>query len=425
MVKFTAWLLGGILWLGPAAAQPTQHLTLDQVWDLARKNYPAIHRKDLVSQTASLTMANLQKAFLPQVNLSGQATYQSDVTKISVALPGFHLDPLSRDQYKLVTDVSQLVYDGGQTRQQKAAQQLNAAVEDNQVDVELYQLRDRITQIYLSILLLDEERRQVDLVRQDIQTGIDQVQAQVASGVAYHSDLNTLKAELLKTDQRATEVTASRNGLLQALALFLNRDLGDSTVLEIPAPAGTVFSDSVLQRPELKLYASQSEYLHQQDRLLRARNLPRASLFVQGGYGRPGLNLLQNAFAFYYIGGVRLNWSLAGLYTLRKDRELVEVNRRLVDLQRSTFLLNTSTQLRQQQAEIEKWQALVASDDTIVALRASVKEAARARLENGVMTANDYLREVNAEDQARQARITHTLELLQACIEYQLLQGRP
>jgi len=57
-------------------------------------------------------------------------------------------------------------------------------------------------------------------------------------------------------------------------------------------------------------------------------------------------------------------------------------------------------------------------------LKQQVKEAAKAQLENGVITANDYLREVNAEDQARQSRITHQLQLLQAQINYQTISGK-
>ena len=52
------------------------------------------------------------------------------------------------------------------------------------------------------------------------------------------------------------------------------------------------------------------------------------------------------------------------------------------------------------------------TDDEIVALRKTVKQAALAQLENGAITGNDYLKEVNAEDQARQAKIIHELKML-------------
>ncbi len=96
----------------------------------------------------------------------------------------------------------------------------------------------------------------------------------------------------------------------------------------------------------------------------------------------------------------------------------------MVDIQKETFVLNTNTQLRQQQSEIDKLKELIVTDEAIIDLRKSVKDASKAQLENGVITSNDYLREVNAEDQARQALITHQLQLLQAQINYQIIVGK-
>src|SRR5690606_33373966 len=154
-----------------------------------------------------------------------------------------------------------------------------------------------------------------------------------------------------------------------------------------------------------------------------ARNRPRTSLFVQGGYGRPGLNMLKNEFDLFYVAGVRLNWSLGSLYTTKKEREILEVNQRLVNVQKDMFMLNTNTALQQQKAELDKLNELIQTDQEIITIRTQVKEAANAQLTNGVITASDFLREVNAEDQARLALITHQLQLLQAQINYRTLSG--
>lgn len=412
-----------LLWLtGNVQAQDTPVLGLAKAYELAEKNYPVTRQSKLVEQTAAITIENLDKGFLPQLSLSGQATYQSDVTKVPVTIPGFTIESPSKDQYKIVADVNQLLYDGGAIRQQKLQQQLNANVELQKVEVELYKLKDRVNQVYLGVLYLDEQLKQVELIREDLQTGIKRVEAQVNNGVAFRSNLNVLKAELLKTGQRTIELKATRKGLIETLSLFVGQPLAENTKLETPAVRSAISPG--IERPELKLFHDQTRLLSGQTSLIRTKNLPKASLFVQGGYGRPGLNLLTNDFDFYYIGGIRFNWSLGGLYTQKKEKELVEVNKRIVDIQQETFLLNTNTQLQQQQAEIEKLGQLVVSDDEIISLREQVKEAARAQLENGVITANDYLREVNAEDQARQTRITHQLQLLQAQINYQTIAGK-
>jgi outer membrane protein TolC len=399
-----------------------QSLTLEKVNELAKQNYPLIKQQELVSRTRDIKVENLQKNFLPQFSLSGQATYQSEVTQVKIPVPGINIEPLNKDQYKILADVNQLVYDGGVIKQQKQIQQLNAAVEQQKIEVELYKLQERINQLYLSVLYIDEQVAQVALIKKDLETGMKKVEAQVQNGVSFKSNLNVLKAEWLKADQRTIELSSARKGLLETISLFINQSVEANTVFEKPVLPQTKISFDI-RRPELQLFSAQQKLFNGQNKLIETKNIPRANLFFQGGYGRPGLNFLKNDFDFFYTTGLRFNWSFGGLYTVKKEKELIRINNQIVDVQKDLFLLNTNTQLKQQQSEIDKIEQLIAKDEEIIALRISVKEAAKAQLENGVITANDYLREVNAEDQSRQSRITHELQLLQAKINYLTTSG--
>ncbi len=400
-----------------------QTLSIQHANELAQLNFPLIKQRELIKQTTGYSIDNLSKGYLPQVSLSGQATYQSEVTQVKVPIPGVVIDPPNKDQYKILADVNQLIYDGGVIRQQKNLQQLNGEVEEQKVEVELYKLKDRINQLFLGVLFLDEQLKQVDLVKSDLNNGIKRVEAQVNNGVAFRSSLNVLKAELLKADQRFIELRASRKGFIDVLALFINQSLPETTRLERPAAAGSVIASDI-QRPELKLFSTQEKLLGGQFKLIDSRNKPRASLFWQGGYGRPGLNLLKNEFDFFYTTGLRVNWNFGGLYTQKREKKILELSQKTIDVQKEVFLLNTNTQLKQQRSEIDKLQQLIATDKEIIDLRVKVKDAAKAQLENGVITANDYLREVNAEDQSRQALITHEVQLIQAQINFQTISGK-
>jgi outer membrane protein TolC len=421
MIKFCLNITVLLLAVG-VQAQDNSRLTLQQAYDLARQNYPLIKQKDLVRQTANLTIENLRKGFLPQLNITGQATYQSEVTSVPVSIPGIKIEEPSKDQYKIQAELSQLVYDGGNTAAQKNVQNANALVEDQKAEVELYKVKDRINQLYLGILLVDAQLNQVAVVKKDIQSGIQKVEAQVKNGTAFRSSQLTLEAELMKNDQRVIELNANRKGLVDVLSLFINRTLPADVQLEEPKVVVTIAKES-MARPELKLYNYQQELFKVQNQLVSAKNRPRTSLFVQGGYGRPGLNMLKNEFDFFYIAGVRLNWGLGNLYTTKKEREILQVNQRMVDVQKELFVLNTNTQLKQQQAEVDKLQQLIQSDEQIIGIRKQVKEAAQAQLDNGVITPNDFLKEINAEDQARQSLIAHQLQLVQAQITYRTISG--
>ncbi|MBP3844758.1 MAG: transporter, partial [Prevotella sp.] len=56
-----------------------QGQTLEECWQAAEKNYPLIRQYGLIEKTTELTVANIQKGWLPQISAQAQATYQSDV----------------------------------------------------------------------------------------------------------------------------------------------------------------------------------------------------------------------------------------------------------------------------------------------------------------------------------------------------------
>lgn len=403
-----------------AEAQHLPQLSLEEAQRFARENYPLLKRKELIRQTEETHLRNLNKGYLPQLSLNSQATYQSEVTQINISLPGININPLSKDQYKATADVNQLLFDGGLINQQKKIQKLSADTEEQRTEVELYKFRERVDQLFLNVLYLGQQQRQIYLIQKDLDIGIAKLDAQVKNGVAFRSSLDVLKAERLITEQRNLELQSAREGLIDALSVLTGKELATGTEFQLPkAPA----LSNTIHRPELSLFENQRNLLQQQKKTIAARNLPKASLFGQGGYGRPGLNFLKDDFDWFYIAGARLSWNLGNMYSQRGERKLVDLNKREIEIQKQTFLINTESQLKQQSAEIKKLEQLLAADEEIIAIREKVKKAASAQLENGVTTANDYLREVNAEDQARQARIAHQLQLLQAQINYQNLTG--
>lgn len=427
MVQLTNWLnrmvkYATCLLLLVGAKSQAQQITLHEAFQLAEKNYPAIRQKELIQRSEELSLQNLNTGYLPQLSLNGQASYQSDVTKVNISLPGMKVPSQSKVQYKATADLGQVIYDGGVIREQKKLQQQTSLVEEIKVDVELYQLKNRVNQLYFGVLYQDELLKQVSLLLNDIQVGIDKVRPQVENGVSLRSNLQVLQAQALQTQQKAIEIKNTRKGLLQALSVLLNQPLEESSQLATPQPLS--LTDTSLSRPELKLYKEQAEVLRGQQRLINAKNLPKASAFVQAGYGRPGLNMLSNEFDMFYISGIRLNWSIGSLYTKKREKQLLEASRQTVELQKETFVLNTQSQLQQQKAEIEKFAELVRSDKAIIELRSSITEAAKAQLENSVITSSDYLREVNAEDAARQSLIIHQIQLLQAEVNYSITAGK-
>lgn len=405
-----------------ASVATAQVFSLQDAEQRARDRYPLIRQKGLIQKTSDLSAQNLSKNFLPQLTLGGQATYQSDVTQLLIPNAPFKVEPLSRDQYRLNLDMNQVVYDGGMIRHQRELTRLQSKLDDSRVEMELHRLMEKIDQLYFNVLLLDAMVGQVASVRADIDNGIRKVSAQLEGGVALKSSLDVLKAEQIRTGQRMTELLSTRSAMLEALGVLTDTTFGAGTSLRMPA--SETDAPLTIDRPEQRLYRTQVEMSKKQTDLLASRNMPRASVFLQGGYGRPGLNMLKNEFALYGMGGIRVNWAIGNLYTKKNDAEILGINGMMASLQEEAFLKTTNAQARQQFGEVSKLRRLIDSDDEIIALRESVKKSALAQLEAGVITPSDYLREVNAEDQSRQALKAHEVQLAQAEAGLRWLMGR-
>jgi len=399
----------------------SQSISLAQCYQLAEQHYPLAKQKDLISQTKAYSIENAQKGYLPQLNILGQATYQSDVTGIPISFPGIDIPKLSKDQYKIYGEINQTLYDGGMIRNQKQLYEANSALEEQNVAVELYKLRERINQLYFGILLINKQLQLIEFRKSDIQSGLDRTNGAIANGIAFKTNADVLKAELLLADQMTIEQKALQKGYLNMLGLFIGQVINEDTVLEEPPVLNQ--TETAVTRPEIAGFDYRKRILDINEQMLMARNQPKISLFVQGGYGKPGLNFLKNEFVLYGIGGVRFSWFLTGFYTNKTDKLIIENNRRSVEIQKESFLFNTHISNTQEQSEIGKLRELIGTDDAIIALRTNIKNTSNAQLENGVKMPADYVRDVNAENQARQNLAVHQVQLLYAQYRLKTIQG--
>ncbi len=386
-------------------------ITLDECRSLARANYPLIKRFSLVEQSRSLSVSNASKAWLPQVSLSARASYQSDVTRIPVDIPGVDISPMSKDQYDVSVHVSQQIYDGGSVISSKRLADALSDVEREKVNVAIYDVYERVDQLYFGILLLDEQIRQVRLLQDDLSLSSKSVSGMLRGGVASQTDLDAVKVEQVKARQSETSLLTSRATYLKMLSTFIGKPLGDSVSLVRPDEADV--SVVVNNRPELSLYNAQNRLLDQQRNVLDTYLRPRVGLFLQGGYGNPALNMLKNKFEAYYKVGATLTWNFGNLYTRANDKRKIDTDRLGIEAEREAFLFNTGLQSELQRGNIESLRRQISQDDEIITLRERIRSKADVKVANGTETVNEMLRDINAVSEARLTKAFHEIQLLQ------------
>ncbi|MDP3392984.1 TolC family protein [Sediminibacterium sp.] len=410
--------------VGMQGVSQAQTYTIQALEALSIKNYPLLKQANILNNTAELNIDNIKKALYPQVSVNGQATYQSDVTSINIPIAGFSPNPLSKDQYRATVDIQQNIYDGGLNKKMQDVVIAGSKVELLKNEVDIYKLRERVTQIYCSILYTNEVVKQIDIINQDLNNALQKVEALLNNGLVFKNNVLQIKAQLLKNGQKKEEALAAKRTLLDAMALLANISISDKAIFELPVVQFDEMKSTASIRPEILLFDAQKNSIETQLALVDVKTNPKLGAFVQTGFGRPALNMLNNDFSWFGIGGLKLQWSLGGYYTAKKEKTILTNQVKLVQNEKETYELNNNIQLKQQLDEINKLEKLLTTDKQIIEIREQIKNTSLVQLNNGVITANDYLKEISEFDLANQAFVQHQTQLIQSKLQYQLIKGK-
>ena len=395
--------------------------SLEECRRLAREHYPEIQQYDLISETEQYSISNAKRAWIPQVVLSGQATYQSatptypEAFNAMIAANGLDMSGIRKDQYKLAIDVTQNIWDGGLSKANREIAQADAAEQRSRVDVALYDLQSRVDNIYFGILLLDERVAQTESLIEVLESNLNRMRVYYNNGVAMQSDVDAVEAELLVARQTLSQVEASRTSYRRMLEVFIGQELTDE---KLQRPEMTDVVDRNSARPELALFEARAAKLNAQRNAINVSLMPQFSAFAQAYYGYPGLDMFKSMVSSEWtlnaMAGVRMMWNVGAFYSKKNNMNKLNVAERQIAIQRDVFLFNTQLQTTQDDGEIVRLCTALDDDKRIVELRRSVRVAAESKLENGVIDATELLTKIADETTAILNQSTHEIELLQA-----------
>lgn len=398
-------------------------VTLEQCLDLSETHHPNAANLPLIRQTADLQVRLLNSNYLPQTSLGGQATWQSEVTSVPISLPNVSISPPPKDQYRATLDVVQNIWDGGVLSKQKEVAVVSAKAEEQKLVTDLYQIKEQVSGLYFGILFAEKQIENAQILQKNLASKSEKMRAAISNGTAIKSNLLAIDAKLLEVNQLLSDAQKRRKSSVEALELLTGKTLDETTIFELPRFVSTASQD--ISRPELLLLDSQKSVLDINQEMVKAKNLPKISAFATGGYGKPGLNFLANSFGTYFIGGLNLKVPLSFLYSGSQSNEIqqIKISQQKIDSQKESFILATKIKLRNQNQEIERLESLVSTDAKILEIRKQIKQTAEAQLDNGIITASDFLTELTNEDIAKQNSILHEVQLLQAKFNLKIISG--
>jgi outer membrane protein TolC len=400
-----------------ASAQTSDTLSLDFCHQRAVEVYPLVKQRLLNSEASALNTENTEKNYLPQFGINGRASYQSDVTKVEVAIPGVSIPFPDKDMYDLYLGLDQLIWDGGITREQKKLEEAGLKVSQQQIEVELYKVKERINGLYFKILLLRKSKEQLLTNRKVVIEKMQELESGIRNGLVLQSTADVLKAQILEIDQGITGLDSDLKATFGMLGELMDMPLSTDVELYLPNPAIET-QTFVNLRPEYQLLNFQKDKLESSKKMITAAYMPKFSGFGKFGLGKPGLNMLSNTFEPYYYVGVGFKWNIINWNRQKNQKKILDIQQGIVEVQKETFDKNIKTQLLDDLSQVNKFSELMKSDQEIIDLRKKIAKTASSQLDNGTITSTQYLDELNKATRAMLDMEVHRIQLSMAKINY-------
>lgn len=399
--------------------------TLDECIVWAYDNYPQVKEMSLIEMTKGIDLKNAAYAWLPHLNISGKATWQSEVVEMPMDIPGMDIN-IPHDQYGLTAEFTQQIWDGGTSRSQKELAEAGAEVKKTQLETNLWSIRSRVQNVFLGIILIDKQLELNRLLRESLERSSEEVKSRMEAGVALPSDLDQVSVNILSCLQQRASLDADRKSYVKILGLLTGRDMTD-VELAVPQDAVNYVDDGARDfetRPEMAFYAAQLKQNEFQRRQLNTLISPKLNLSLQGGYGRPGMNMLSGDFSGYFVAGLKLQWNIGALYTRGLDKRRVNADAQKIDLTRKSFILNSSVEAEQKNNAILKARDVLEKDSEIIGLRQRIRASGENQYREGTIKMNDYLSMLDEEYKAKANESMHEVQLMMAVYDMKNTIGK-
>jgi outer membrane protein TolC len=420
-----------LLLAAPAPAQDT--LRLPALQQAALSHDPRAGQPALQARATALRLGNLHAERLPAFAGRAQATHQSEVPALPIALPGGAAPPEPpKDQYEARVEVEQLLYDGGVLARRRDAERAQLTVEQARIAAELQPLRDEVNEAFFTAFLLQERAAELSTLVEDLEARLAMLRSQVRAGAALPGDTAVVLATALRAMEDRAEVAAGRRAALGRLSVLTGTAVSADDVLALPQLAAAVESlrgaggnagagpaaAIPASRPEYAVFAGRRERLTRDAAVISARTRPQLSAFAQLAYGRPGFAQFERDLHDYWLAGVRMRWAPFNWGTSDRERGLLEVQRQIIDSEEAAFTARLQRLVQDELADMERLERALETDERIITLREQVERQARAQFGERVITAAAYVDVRTDLQDARLLRQRHRVELARARASY-------
>jgi outer membrane protein TolC len=427
-MKIKLILFVSLFLLIPLSSFPQKMISLKECYDLAMKKSSLAGESDAYSNISKLNDENLKSGWLPSLDANVNAVYNSDVVDFSKTLgtvPGMSnvLTPMPHDQYKIALDINQVIYDGGAIRNGRNIEKINQSINQKQTETDMYKLREQVNTYYFNIMLLDRQKEILNEYLHLINKRLNSMQSAADNGAILKSDIDVLASERIKISQQITENELRKTSLVKILSDITGTTIDSAVQFVLPVMSGELTGE--LKRPELQLYDLTREKLSAGIQMEQTKRMPKAFGYATLGYGKPpGQDFFKDTFSPYYIVGGGIKWNIFDWSRVKNSKEVITIQQGIIENRKKDLEENLNRQLESKNSEILSLKTLIGSDSELISLRKRITATAESQYQNGVITATEYLNEMNSEQQALINYEIHKINLALATIQYLNISGK-
>jgi outer membrane protein TolC len=408
---------------GVAHAQDT--VRVERLQAAALRVDPRAKQRELLRAATDLRLQVIAADRLPQLEINGSASHQSDVTRPSLGVEGITIPDLPKERWQTTLDVTQRLYDGGEVSRRRELEEARHAESSAEVDVALYELRSEVNSAFYSAFLLEKRSKEFDALVADLDARLAAVRARVEAGTALGRDAAEIEAERVRAGLQRDEAQASRRASLAILADLVGEPIDTTAVLVLPSieperthPREFAAVAALRHRPEFEQLKRSRERLEREAAYTSVENRPKLFAFGQAGLGLPGLDGFRRSTDAFYQAGIKVEWRPWTWNSAGRTAAAYRLQRDVVATEEEALGRSLARAVAVDLEEIARLKAALADDERVVTLQTEVERQARAQYDEGAITTADY---VETRTDVAEARLTlerHRVELARARSNY-------
>lgn len=395
-------------------SQTTDTVYLQDCINKALDNYQVILKSENNQKIIELQQLNYKLTYLPTLKLEAQATYQSQVLEIKSPFPQFEFPQMPYAQYKTYAEINQLLYDGGYINTNIKILETSKESNELKSQIDQKEIVFNVGKLFFYILSLQNQKDIFFEQQKTLQKNLQTIESAISNNANTPVNRDILKIEIIKVQQKIDEINILTEQIIKKLSVFSNQNYENTTkfcigvldtIQNTPPNLKAELIDKTIEANDLK------------NKLIRTSVLPQVYAFGQFGYGRPGFNMLNKDFSPFAFVGVKFTWKLWDWRTSHRNILINNINNENLNIDKNNSIIVYNSKLVEYNKQIELLEKNMFYDLQMIDIQQKIVETFKSQLENGLITSNQYIEQLNKLSSMQITFQLHNLQLIQCKFE--------